>query len=624
VAFFLVFCLGLSVYGFSIKDDVLSSAQRMYDDLKIFSTDLSALNIDDARHSLASIAHELGAVQGKLHFLSYLPILNDVPETLGDAGVMIDHVDAITADLALIKREGMHILLGEEKGTFITILKRIETNIEALEGTSRDLRNQLKRVEVFTDSNAITETYLQLSTEMLEAKRSLAALISLLESRTDVYVLVMLENPSEARPGGAFSGSYAVITLQKDTIIDIDVNDIYYPDYFLDEKIVPPEQLQGITGSWGVRDANWFFDFPSSARKIKEFMELSPVYRDKNITFDAVLTVNVRCIEDILDIIGGISVPEYDMVLDSENFLEEVQYEVEVGRDKKPGQNPKRVLSVIAPLMLERIGALDTSEKGRLFDAIAYRLENKDIKCYFEDGHLEQYVKHLGIGGEVYMFDRSFAGDYLAVVNTNVAGGKSDRFVDESIAMHSTLYDNGSLQNDLVVTRYHHGAHQKESWYRADNQNFIKIFTRTGSDLAMVSGNTSKTVRPLIDYETVSDHRMDADLSALEATKVYLKDLDVTRYVESDKTVYATWFTVPAGEERMLRMRYRVPKAITVEDGAVFTFIYEKQSGIESNFEYTVKAPRGYIWKESGEALYRYETHYLPARLMMRLTLQKI
>ena len=142
-------------------------------------------------------------------------------------------------------------------------------------------------------------------------------------------------------------GSYADITMNNGRIKDINVDDIYRPDKFLALKIIPPKQLQGMTGTWGARDANWFFNFPDSAKKIMQFIEESSVYKNPGIKFQGVIAVNIKVIQDILRATGPIELPEYKLTLDNKNFLNEVQYQVEAGRDKIPGQNPKKILKLL-------------------------------------------------------------------------------------------------------------------------------------------------------------------------------------------------------------------------------------------------------------------------------------
>ena len=104
------------------------------------------------------------------------------------------------------------------------------------------------------------------------------------------HILVMLQNPSEIRPAGGFLGSYADVTIASGTITDISVHDIADVDMAFTQKIVPPKPLQLEVARLRPADANWFFDFPSSASKTISFFNESSLYS----------TDNRCCIHDII------------------------------------------------------------------------------------------------------------------------------------------------------------------------------------------------------------------------------------------------------------------------------------------------------------------------------------
>ena len=97
--------------------------------------------------------------------------------------------------------------------------------------------------------------------------------------------------------------------------------------------------------------------------------------------------------------------------------------------------------------------------------------------AYAADRTLEAYIQTARMGGELYTPEARSTEDYLAVVDTNIAGGKSDAFVNESIALDSRIDIEGRVINHLTVTREHTGAGQTEWWYRAPNKNFIQVLT---------------------------------------------------------------------------------------------------------------------------------------------------
>ena len=142
------------------------------------------------------------------------------------------------------------------------------------------------------------------------------------------------QNPAEIKPAGGFLGSYADLTINSGRLVNIDIRDIYDPDGQLTTKIIPPLPLQAITTSWGARDANWFFDFPLSAKKVTELLESLKIYQEKNIQFSGVIALNIKILESVLELSGPIKLSDYQFEINRNNFLKEIQKEVEAGTDK--------------------------------------------------------------------------------------------------------------------------------------------------------------------------------------------------------------------------------------------------------------------------------------------------
>jgi hypothetical protein len=159
----------------------------------------------------------------------------------------------------------------------------------------------------------------------------------------------------------------------------------------------------------------------------------------------------------------------------------------------------------------------------------------------------------------------------------------------------------------LSITRIHEGDRASEAFYRAKNQTFVRALVPAGSKLLETDGETRKTVKPAINYES----------------KGYTKDADVELFesgVESGKTVFGRWLTVSAGTEKELVMEYE--KEANLKNK--FRFVYEKQSGVDSMFSYSVEAPLGYVFEETGTSVYEYESANLPTRLVIDLTLRAL
>ena len=234
----------------------------------------------------------------------------------------------------------------EDGNKLVALLEDIRKLVAKVNDETQKIKNntsELKNLSPFfgkIDDN-IGDQYLKYSSELYNWDNALQNLINLLSASGGRHILVFFQNPSEIRPGGGFIGSYADITVENGQMKNMDVRDIYDPDGQLAIKIIPPEQLQTVTTDWGARDANWFFDFPVSAKTIVNFLEMSKMYSEKNVTFDAAIALNIDIIETLLGITGPIKLADYNLTIDKDNLLYEVQRSVEAGADKKAGE-PKK------------------------------------------------------------------------------------------------------------------------------------------------------------------------------------------------------------------------------------------------------------------------------------------
>lgn len=614
--------LGGIFLGFQVvnlKSDVEKSVSGILDSFREISRQFKNLETQNVASSLTNVSSQVESLDSQFRFLKVIPILKEIPEAFQKLQALTQSLLAVNAGISNLEENGLKMVLGDE-GDLITTLKDIKTNLDSLDTIGRDLRNKASKLGALpADFDA---NYLSLTTELSKARDGVASLVGLLDSSEEKHLLVIFENPSEIRPGGGFVGSYADVTFAGGKIRKIDVNDIYYPDKFLKAKFVPPLELQALTIDWGARDANWFFDFPVSAERIIQFLEASPVYGNAKIKFAGVVALNIRVVEDLLKATGPIEVKEYKLVLNDLNFLKQVQYEVEAGRDKKPGANPKKILSVITPILTERLKSLNESDRKDILHAFGYRLSNKDIKVFMRDVSLQKFASQYGASGEVMSLPYRFSGDYLAVVNANVSGGKSDAFMKQSIFLSSSIGDDGTVTDNLVVKRAHKGAKEKESWYRAVNQNFIKIFTHPDSHLEALSGNTPKKISPRLNYDKAGYLR-DINLKAIEDTREGLEKYGAETFKESGRKVFATWFNVAAGKTGELNLSYSGQARVNVAEDTKYQFIFEKQSGVESNFQYNLEAPNGFTFEETKSQIFHYETDELPSRLIINLTLKK-
>lgn len=597
----------------SIYLDLQNSIQSF----KSLRPDTAKTHLLDANATLRNVtdsADRYGLFRLSSILDSILPAFGAMPKIFQNlSGFMNSSLEAANA-LQELKTSGLNYFVSGDGDKFLALLETLEKNSNQIAADSADLMNEIKIIKSLPLGQDIqeidSEENLTLFSELYATKDFLRNIILMLKKPAGFHFALLFQNPSEMRPSGGFVGSYADLFIQNGAIKNIDVRDIYDPDGQLDLKIVPPKPLQGTTIKWGARDANWFFDFPTSAEKVLGFLQVSKMYSEKNQIFDGALALNTDVIVDILGITGPIALPAYDLELSKDNFLAEVQKEVETGTNKILKQ-PKKILQDFTPLLLGRLKNISEDENEKLMELVARHLDKKSVQIYFRDKTLEALVKKYGVAGEIFNAPDYFAGDYLAVVNANVAGGKSDVFVRQTISLKSQIDTDGLVHNELAVKRKHTGEGSKYSWYKAPNQDYMKVYVPKGAKLVSLTGNTSKTVYPRINYSHAG-YATDTDVSAGANGE------------EFGRTFFDGWLTTKAGEEKQIVFSYDNPEKVPLKNGSVYNFIFDRQSGVRGGVNFIFEAPAGFKWQESDKPTYEYNNDDPGKRIIIALTLQDI
>ncbi len=377
--------------------------------------------------------------------------------------------------------------------------------------------------------------------------------------------LILLQNNSELRPTGGFPGSYGLITFENGALKKIFIEDIYRADARLKENIIPPVPLQHITPGWGMRDAAWFADFPTSARKVMDFYKL-----DGGPEVDGVLTITPDIIAKILDVIGPIEMPEYNLTLNSDNFYAAIQNEVEYKADRS---TPKQILSDLQPKFFKRLAQQDKDHWVKIFKIISDAATQKHILAYFKNDDLENVAVKNGLGGEI----KQSPNDYLQVVFANVKGSKTDFVTENSMNLQSELNAEGNIDHTLTINRTHNGGGSKYGFYNRDNSAYIKVYAPLGATLNSINGQSLPDFRPLIGYVDFG-FKKDPDLAKIEdGTTRPFAGVDV--FEESGKTVFGFWLITKPKESKMVTIKYTLPAGNA--DG--YHLLWQKQSGTNTD-----------------------------------------
>lgn len=420
---------------------------------------------------------------------------------------------------------------------------------------ARDLNNELKQI----DSSNLPYEYQEAFLAMLQKggvlEGSLAEVVSLaaglkefLGTTHDKRYLLVFQNNAEMRASGGFIGSFAIIDFRDGKIKNIEVpgGGSYDTEAGLKEKIIAPEPLHLVNPLWHFWDANWWPDWPTTAKKLMWFYEKSD-----GSTVDGVISFTPTVIEKMLRVIGPIDMTEkYGVIVDADNFWTVTQTFAE----QKPDQT-KEPKKIIGDLMAEIIAELpDRLDQGMVIELMKIAeesMDEKQVMFFFNDNGLQRKVIEYGWGGEM----KSSASDYLMVTNTNIGGGKSDRKIEERIYHEAEIMEDGSIVDTVRIERSHTGI-KREQFAGVRNVDWMRVYVPLGSELIEASGFGRPDAYFFDRPET--DWTRDPSYKAEDKAQVH-KESGSKIYAENNHTVFANWSMVDPGETITVTLKYRLP-----------------------------------------------------------------
>lgn len=417
--------------------------------------------------------------------------------------------------------------------------------------------------------------------------------------------LVVFQNNYELRPTGGFMGSFALVDISNGEITNIEIpkGGSYDIAGQQKENVVPPDALQFVSDKWGFQDANWYFDFPSSAKKIMDFYE-----EGGGRTVDGVIAVNATVLGELLKATGPVKMAAYNKTIDENNYMAEIQKTVELETDKS--ESKKMIGDLFAELM-DRVKNFDKSKQMDLIKIANDILDQKEIQLYFSNQNLELLAGRYKWDGSITHTDS----DYLAIVNTNLKGAKSDGVIENTALRKVSVLPDGSIKVALNIYRKNNGQ-ENNIFFGQKNYDYLRIYVPQGSQLISAQGFEKPLDKEYKKFE-MAGYKEDEMVKQEESQKKFDATSGTEIYNESGKTVFANWMQTSPGETSMAKIEYVLPFKLTVEqtnslmdklfnffnlkDQSVdYQFLLQKQSGVDMQFDQIIEFPSNYnlIWAD--------------------------
>ncbi len=298
---------------------------------------------------------------------------------------------------------------------------------------------------------------------LAEVDQLLPVLPTLLGIATPSRYLLEILDSTELRPGGGFIGNYGIATLAGGRLASAQITDVVLLDgpFSLAGHTIPyPSAYSWFANylaprSWSLRDSNLDADFPTDARN----GELNFEREGGNVPLQGVIAITPFFIENMLNITGPISVPEYHETVTAQNLVSLIHF-YQLGGAKAgegssliaaPGGHSsqrKRFTELLSEDLLARVQQLPAGTVAKFLQLAVSSLHTKDIQLYFNSSNAENVLQLLHLDGKI----QSPQGDGLFVVDTNVAANKANGFIVNSVHDQVTIDKLGNAVHRTTIT----------------------------------------------------------------------------------------------------------------------------------------------------------------------------
>jgi len=410
--------------------------------------------------------------------------------------------------------------------------------------------NKIHRIGILLPLNsqlADIKNQLTTATELLDQVVPLTQLLPALSGYPqESEFLVLLQNNDELRPTGGFIGTYGLVGIKDGQTTNIVTEDVYHLDMPCIGKLTltPPEPIKTYmkVDYWWLRDANFSPDFPTAAKQVTDmFMAESACAAKPPVKPTAIIAINPDLIADLLGLVGPITVE--GVTYDRSNFQPLLQYTVEVGYVDKnvTSWNRKEVINSVVSELQKRLISLPTSRFPEILKILQTNIAKRNLQIYFDSSEAQQIAQSLNLTGEI----KNSSGDYLMVVDANLAAYKSDSVMRKNIVYQLTKdADKQRITANVQLDYRHEGGFD---WRTTRYRSYTRIYAPLGSKLLNNGG---------------------------------LEDFSVTDDLALNKTVFGFFWTIEPGAEKTASFYYSLPESITTSN---YNLYFQKQSGSRLN-----------------------------------------
>lgn len=349
---------------------------------------------------------------------------------------------------------------------------------------------------------AMAKEYIQgIYTAVSQSKPALEIIPSALGVPDAKTYLLLFQNDNELRPTGGFLTAYSLLTIDQGHLSPSASEDIYK----LDGQLVNnckvkycdlsapsvfakfyPEADGSIRTTWTMRDSNFSPDVPTSMQTFERMYK----YVNPNLPYDGIILVDTKALINLLAVTGPVSANgvTYSANTDPRCNCPNVEYELERYTQviERGDPNRKGILGPLMEQIMLKLLNASTTMIPKFITAGIDLANEKHVVFYMHDDKTQKALSDLDWTGEI----KATNGDYLHISDANLAGGKSNLYLTESVNLAIDTKSGNKTRHTLTVT--YKNPEPYNSWLNGTNRDYIRIYVPEGSTLVFSSGSEYK------------------------------------------------------------------------------------------------------------------------------------
>jgi len=343
--------------------------------------------------------------------------------------------------------------------------------------------------------------------------------------------LILFQNDNELRPTGGFLTAYAVVYIDNGKVTPEKSDDIYELDKKFYNKVEIPEELGRYLTTekyWNLRDMNISPDFKTS---MDQFFENYQTLKGEPDNIDGIISVDTEVLTQLLTILGPVEVPGYGTFsaeIDERCDCAQVVYALsEIITRPTPylREDRKGVLGPLMQAILQKTYGAPKQHWPQLFELVWKSMEGRHLQMYFVDEKSQTAAEAVNAAGRMIPYED---GDFLAIVNANLGGAKSNLFTNYEVKQ----FINDAPQDGRITKKVEISY---KNTRKADNcnleagelclnstlQDWTRLYLPEGSQLISAQGFTKEAK----EYDEAGFHVIDGyfTLEPMAAAKIIVE-----------------------------------------------------------------------------------------------------